>query len=129
MGRIILMLLLVVVSKNTMAEWVNIYSDENFAIYTDPSTINKNGTIVKMWSLYDYKVAQVLPKIPPALSETSQKEYDCAEKKYRQLYLTIHAENMGKGTTVRNNDEVGNWSPFQPDSLNEMEWKIACGKK
>ncbi len=129
MRKVILILMLAVVSISAKAEWVNIYSDENFSIFADPSTISKNGNLVKMESLYDFKAAQAITTRNPSRSETWQKEFDCQVKKFRPLHMTLYPENMGKGTAIRINDEVGNWTPIQNDSLNEIEWKIACGIK
>lgn len=129
MRNVILFLLLAVVSISAKADWVNLYSDENFSIFADPTTISKNGNLAKMRSLYDFKAAQAITTSNPAQSETWQKEFDCQIKKFRPLHMTLYSENMGKGTAIRINDEVGTWTPIQAESLNEIEWKMACGKK
>jgi hypothetical protein len=129
MRKVILVLLLAVVSMGAKAEWVNIYSDENFSVFADPSTISKNGNLVKMKSLYDFKAAQAIATSNPSQSETWQKEFDCQIKQYRPLHMALYTENMGKGTAIRISDEVGNWTPILTESLNEIEWKTACGKK
>ena len=129
MHKVILFLFLATASLVAKADWSNIYSDENFSIFADTSTISKNGNLVKMWSLYDFKAAQVIATSKESQSETWQKEFDCQLKKFRPLHMTLFPENMGKGTAIRINDEVGNWTPIQTDSLNEIEWKVSCGKK
>lgn len=129
MLKLILILSMAVVSLGAEAEWMNIYSDENFSIFSDTSSINKKGNLVTMRSLYDFKVPPAITSDVQAQSETWQKEFDCQIKKFRPLHMALYAENMGKGTAFRINDEVGNWTPIQLASLNEIEWKIACSVK
>lgn len=129
MRKVILILLLATVSHGAKADWMNIYSDENYAVFADTSTISKIGNLAKMRSLYDFKATQAITTSKPSQSETWQKEFDCQLKKFRPLHMTLYAENMGKGSALRVNDEIGNWTPIQVESLNEIEWKTACGKK
>ena len=129
MRKVILILLLSVVSLNAKADWVNIYSDENYSVFADTSTISKNGNLARMRSLYDFKATQAITTSKPSQSETWQKEFDCQLKKFRPLHMTLYAENMGKGSAIRVNDETGDWTPILIESLNEIEWKTACGKK
>ncbi len=129
MLKVILILTMAVVSLSAEAEWVNIYSDENFSIFSDASSISKNGNLATMRSLYDFKVPPAITANVQAQSETWQKEFDCQIKKFRPLHMALYSENMGKGTAFRINDEVGSWTPIQVASLNEIEWKIACDKK
>lgn len=129
MLKIILILSMTVISIDAEAEWMNIYSDENFSIFSDASSISKKGDQVTMRSLYDFKVPPAITTGVQAQSETWEKEFDCQIKKFRPLHMALFAENMGKGTAFRSSDEVGKWTPIQVASLNEIEWKVACGMK
>jgi hypothetical protein len=128
MQRIILLLLLSVVSFGAKADWQSIYSDDNFAIYADTSTITRDGDIATMWTLYDFKVAETLPTSKPSQSEKTRKEFNCKKRIFRQLHTALYTGNMGTGTAISNDDRVANWMKFQKGSLNEIEWKTACGK-
>jgi len=54
MKKLFLTLMLVVLSSNAMAEWVEIGATDNSTLYFDSNTIRKSGNKVKMWSLSDF---------------------------------------------------------------------------
>ena len=128
--KAILMLLLAVVSKNTMAEWERIgnANDGNSTEYADPSTILRDGHLVRMWGLSDYKSAETVATYL-FLSVRLQNEYDCNDRQIRPLSYSFHSGNMGKGVVVYAYSEPFDSIPISPDSLSETLWKIACGKR
>lgn len=83
MSRIFLMLLLVLVSSNALAEWINVGGNEYSTIFADPASILRVGNMVKMLSLYDTDIAQLVGSISFMSSKTLD-EYDCTEKKNRE---------------------------------------------
>ena len=128
MLKLILALLLTVASVNANAEWQSLYSDDNFSIYADSSTLTRNGDLATMWTLYDFKVADNIPAGNQSQSEKTQKEYNCKKREFRQLRTALYSGNMGKGTVLSDNQRVAEWMTFQKGSLNELEWQAACGK-
>jgi hypothetical protein len=127
--KTILTLMLVVVSSSAMAEWVKGGGDaENtFDVYYDPTTIRKSGNKVKMWVLFDYKVAQKnAGKL--LLSIKGQSEYECKEEQIRVIYEAQYSKNMGTGQLVSSFSDPNDWIPVMPESIDKEMWKIACGK-
>lgn len=130
MNKLIFLMLLGVMSiTSAAAEWVEVGRNDTFATFVDPSTIRKKGDIVKLWSLQDLKTAEVVVNDKPYLSAVGQEEYDCKEEQERTLALRFYAENMGRGKVVFTGDNPGNWSPITPQTIGEMLWEFACGKK
>lgn len=137
MRKLTLMLLLSIVSGNAMAwveealenlHWVGVSSNDTSSEYSNPATIRKNGEMVKMWSLRDYKAAQVIRE-GKVLSMKAQNEYDCKEEQYRGLAYSMYSGNMGTGLVVYfNNNDSDSWAPVTPGSVVEVLWKAACGK-
>jgi len=130
MKRLIVMTLLVLSSSPAYAEWVKV-SDSDEAgktVYVDPATIRRNSNLVTMWQFYDYKTVQTVGGIR-FLTVKEQWEFDCAEERRRVLALTEFSGNMGSGTVVYTNSEVGKWQPVAPSSIGQLLWKFACGKK
>ena len=130
MKRLLLITLLLLSSGPAYAEWVKV-SDSNEAgmtVYADPDTIRRNRNLVKMWQFYDYKTVQTVAGIG-FLTVKEQWEFDCAEGRRRVLALTEFSGNMGSGTVVYTNSEVGKWQPVEPSSIGQLLWKFACGKK
>lgn len=51
----IILLMLLVTSTNTMAEWATVGTFYGDNYYYDTQSIVRNGNKVKIWSLFDYK--------------------------------------------------------------------------
>jgi Surface-adhesin protein E len=128
MSRIFLMLLLVIVSGNALAEWINVGGNEYSTIFADPASILRVGNIVKMPSLFDTDIAQVAGSISFMSSKTLD-EYDCEGKRSRTLAFYWYSGNMGQGNMLYSNTDPGKWNPVMPESVSETLWKFACGKK
>lgn len=131
MRNLILMLLLAFASNSAMAGWITVSesnSNGGYTSYADPTTIRKNGNSVKMWILGDFKTAHATSDGKTWLSEKIQNEYDCKEDKTRALAITLFSGNMGEGDLVISGASP-KWEPNAPDSVGEILWKYACGKK
>jgi hypothetical protein len=127
MNRLVISLLLAAFSGSAGADWVRLSSNDNLILYTDPVTIRKSGSMVKMWNLYDFKTNQVNAGYQ-YMSSMEQKEYDCKEEQVRILYFSWHSENMAQGKVIFSSVDLV-WTPVAPSTINEALWKIACGKK
>ena len=115
-------------SNSALAEWKQVGSNENTALYIDPSTIQRVGNLAKMWHLTDYR-KPTRDISEPYLSAKDQHEYDCKEAKSRRRASSQHSENMGGGKVVYSDAYVTKWKPAPPGSGVEILWKLACGKK
>lgn len=118
-------------SADAMAEWTKIgQSDDNggYTAYADMASIYKAGNKVKMWVFFDYKIEQ---KASGAtfLSERIRREYDCDGEHMRKLAYSLFSWNMERGQRVRKYSQPQKWETVQPGSMNETEWKVACGKQ
>lgn len=128
MQKLILMMLLSVASNSAMAEWVALAEQDSLTPYVNPHTISKNGSKVTMWWLADFKEVKNVAGIT-YLSSEAQGEFDCQEENARTLTYRWYSGNMGSGNVVFANDNQQEWKPVPPDTLIEVVWKFACGKK
>ena len=147
MRKFILILMLVFVSSNAMAEWVEVTaihsqeSPESQVAYVDPATIHKNGNLM-MVVLVDHQsglskgIENRLDKLFFSRSNGDitkswkvQDEFDCKDNKLRMLSYIAYSEHMGKGEIVPNDVATNQWEPVVPGSIGEALWKYACGKK
>jgi Surface-adhesin protein E len=131
MRKLVLMLFLSVMSNHAMAELEQIGGYGGLTIYTDPSNINKEGNIVRMWNVYNYYTAKRGPGGRMYLSIDQQEEFDCGEKKIRTLYFSYRSGNMGEGEPVysKSFSQDIRWDPIEPDSKSEYLLKYVCDKK
>ena len=113
------------------AEWRPIRHAEGaggFTIYVDPAAVLRQGDLVKMMVLYDFKFVQAING-KSYLSATWQQQFDCAEHRSRHLAYTYHSDNMGNGKVMFGGDDEGNkWSPVAPKSAAAILWNIVCAK-
>jgi hypothetical protein len=130
MNKWILATLLAVVSGSAAAEWVEagVSSGGTVTAYADPATIRKEGKLVTMSVLFDYKTVQAGDG-KPYLSATVQSEYDCEEALWRTPNASMHSGNMGKGEIVNSASYTGKGMEVPSNTPLETLWKIACGKQ
>ena len=131
MKRLLLGLMLLVTAGAAIAEWTSVGESVSSIHYVDRATIRRNGNLVKMWDLMDFKTVQTVQTVTGEsfLSIKSQNEYDCKEERKRILAFTWFSGQMGSEKFVYSNSDPGRWEPIQPGSIGEIQWNIACGKK
>jgi len=131
--RIILVLLVLSCSFGlAQAEWNELLSVSNsggFILYFEPTSlrIDKQSGMVKVWLLYDYKIAQKDYRGIPYLSIRVQREYDCKEMRARTLAQTLFDDNMARGNPITD-DSTRSWEPVEFSSIGETLWSIACDR-
>ena len=120
-----LAMVLMLLSSPAWAGWKAVGEEETGTSYADPATIVKTGSVVKMWSLLDYKAFQRMVEVG-YFSQKSLVEYDCKEKQARGLAVKLHAEPMGEGKVIYEDDSPHEWEALVPDTMGEVLWKFAC---
>jgi len=139
-GFWLLITLLVLSSVPAHAEWVAV--EKNYllpglqTVYVDPDTIRREGNLVTMWQLIDFKWMQGNQGIGPLgfgphrfFSTKTRKQFDCAEKRLRLLAFTEFSRRMGTGMPANGYVDNGNWIRVEPESINQALWEVACGKE
>jgi len=129
MKRLLLITLLVVSSGPVYAEWMSFGASESgTTVYADSATIRREGDLVKMSVLFDFKSIQTKADVS-YLSAKAQMEYDCAEQRFEGLAVTYFSGNMGNGNLLDRSSGKGKRLRISPGSLDHALWKLACGKK
>jgi len=130
MKRLLLITLLVLSSGPAYAEWVAVGGkvEAGMGAYADPVTMRREGDLVKMEVLFDFKTRQTKAGVSYS-SANAQMEYDCAEQRFRGLAVMYFSGNMGSGNLLDRSSGKGKWLPVSPGSLDQTLWKVACSKK
>ena len=129
MKRLLLIALLVLSSGPAYAEWMSLgASDSGTTVYADTATIRREGDLVKMLVLFDFKTMQTKADVS-YLSAKAQMEYDCAEQRFEGLAVLYFSGNMGTGKLLDRSSGKGKRLRVSPGSLDHALWKLACGKK
>ena len=127
----LVVLLLLMVSTSVFAEWTEVggNDDAGLTTYVDYGTIKRKGNKVKMWSLLDLKTVQEVAG-KKYLSVMSRNEYDCEEETSRMLDFYEYSGNMRNGEIVWSSTNIKKETvSIIPESIDEGNFNIACGKK
>jgi len=128
MRKAILMVLLVV-SGNALAEWVMVSQTKYATGYIDPATIARDGNHAKMWTLVDDRARIKFIGGSPFMSIKSHEEFDCRENKLRTLVYSLHSGNMGEGEVIFTDSNPSKWTPAITGKQMKRYLEIACGSK
>jgi len=129
MRHLLLITLLLLSSGPACAEWMSLGASESgTTVYADPTTKSRDGDLVKMWVLFDFKTAQTKAGIS-YLSAKAHMEYDCAKQRFEGLAVMYISGNMGSGNILDRSSGKGTWLRIFPGSPDEDLWKLACGKQ
>lgn len=102
-------------------------------VYYDPKTIRRNGDLVTLWQLTDYKWMQGNAPFGTFMmgphrffSTKTHKEFDCAHNTVRLLASSEFSRHMGTGIQNAVLVEQDAGQPVEPDSINRALWEVAC---
>ena len=112
------------------AKWVDLGTVDAFGgteVYYDPITMQRSGSTVRMWEMWDFKTMQVIGG-QRVLSTSSRYEYDCKSARRRMLSTAGFPGHGGKGVAIDSGTELGPWESVSPGYTGEL-WKVACAKK
>ena len=126
-----LITLLVLSAGPTYAKWVAVEKDYLMpglqTVYVDPETIHREGNLVTLWQLIDFKWMQGSARGPTRFMSTeTHKQFDCADKRLRLLAFTEFSHRMATGIRADGYVDTGNWLAVEPDSINQALWEIVC---
>jgi hypothetical protein len=133
MKPLLLIFLLVLSPTLTFAEWVVVerdyFSPGLQAVYVDSTNIQRDGNLVTISQLIDYKWMQGnYVGTPRFLSTTARKQFDCANRRVRSLSFTEYYGHMATGVAAMGYVSTDQWQPIKPQTLNHALWEIACGQ-
>ena len=120
--------LLALAAGPALAEWTSLGDVGNAELFVDRGAIVRKGEIATMWSVSELKVAATANGAS-YVSLKRQDEFDCAGSRSRGLQISAYPSPMGEGKAVATEKGSGAWQPVAPQSVNEVLWKIACGKE
>lgn len=132
-GLWVLITLLFLSTTPVNAEWVAVERDYLVpglqTVYVDSDTIRREGSLVTMRQLIDFKWMQGSARGPTRfLSTETHKQFDCAEKRLRLLAFTEFSHRLATGIRADGYVDKGNWLTIEPESINQALLEIACGK-
>ena len=129
-----LITLLVLSPVPAYAEWVALEKDYLLpglqTVYVDPDSIRREGNLVTLWQLIDFKWMQGNGRGAHRFSSTeTRKQFYCAGRRLRLLAFTEFSRHMGTGIAANGYVDKDNWLPVEPESISQALWEVACGQE
>jgi hypothetical protein len=131
----LLAVFLILSSTPLYAQWVAIdaqyQSHPLQMVYVDAATIHREGNLVTISALIDWKWMQGNRSPTRFYSTKMTKQFNCAEKRVRNLETTDFYGHMGTGEVISGGGHTseGPWIRIVPGTLNQGLWETACGKR
>ena len=114
-------------NPSSAADWVVFHAAPEASIYTDPSTVHKEGDSAQMTALIDYARPQLDKTGKQVLSDKVHYLYNCREKTLSITGTSAYAGHMGSGALINENPDAPQVTPVEAGTLAEDMWKHACG--
>lgn len=132
MKQFLLIILLILTPIVAFAEWRVVerdyFSPGLQTVYVDPVNLLRDGNLVTIWQLIDYKWMQGnYVGTPRFLSTTARKQFDCVDRRVRLLSFTEYYGHMATGIAAMGYVTTDQWQTVEPRTLNQALWEIACG--
>ncbi|MBX3330372.1 MAG: hypothetical protein KF722_08225 [Nitrospira sp.] len=133
-GFWILIALLVLLQKPVDAEWIAM--DQRYqspglqTVYVDHDTIRREGNLVTLSALIDWKWMQGNRSPTRFYSTKLTKQFNCGENQVRTLATTDFYGHMGTGQVIGGGGHTSesHWISIESGTLNQGLWEAACGK-
>jgi hypothetical protein len=120
--RMLLLTLTLLASEPVLAGWVQYGEADSGSFYFDPSTIKRNGDVVRVWNLTNNKGHDK----SEAQSVVEFVEFNCLQGHASYLVRNSHSEKMGLGKQTDSQTLPSeHWYPV-PTSAGQMLMKIVC---
>ena len=123
----ILFVLLISISSVVHAQWTLVSQGSSGLIYIDKSSIQQNGSYMRMWERHDYFENSEPATVGKMRSSRSLIEYDCREKKSRVLSFQAFKEPDFKNAYPQDN-RFDEWSFIAPGTIAATTLNIVCKK-
>jgi len=114
------------------AEWVALQDQYQShplqTVYIDPSTIHRDGNLVALSALIDWKAMQGGRTPTRFYSTTLSKQVDCKQKRVRTLASTDFYGHMGMGEVIGGGKHANEepWVAIKSGTINEDLWEVGC---
>jgi hypothetical protein len=128
--RAVLSFLFLFPSTNAIAQWSAVSSgDYIHTPYADIATIRRNGALVRMSGMYDFRRQDFTPEGKGLYSTVVLREYDCDKRQVRLLSAIDFSGHMGEGSPVSTSATPRRWESVIAGGVDELYWNLACGVK
>ena len=117
-----LLAVLAVLTPSAALAWTRIGETPEVALFVNRNTIEKEGTVRKVWEMQDLKK----PDADGVLSRRYLNEYDCDIKMHRLGQVSSFAGPKLTGKKLFSVNEMGYWRKIPPDGVFVLTYIAVC---
>lgn len=122
MNKLTLLFSLIFFCFPVRAEWTYVASVEGDAIFIDATTIEKNGSLIRIWEKIEFDKKNTL-----GLGSGRQHiEYDCKNQKLRTLSFQTYSGNNLSGNVRHSENQSSVWRHIPPQTINFSKLQLIC---
>ncbi len=127
----LVLFVMMVISPLSWAEWVSAGSTIDGAgeVYFDSTSVQKNGSVIKVFWIKNYPSQQATRKGKKYQSVKIFGIYDCKSETSKRPSIVFYSGSMGAGEAVISavfQEEDEKFTPLLPDTEDAMISKIVC---
>lgn len=124
-----LMSLMTMASMSALAEWFRVSGNEKVSAYADTTSLRQKGNIVRMTSLFDFKVENLLEDGTSYQSVIRETEFNCRDHVQHMVGFSLYTGNMGKGRLLDKGADPQDWKPVSPSGIANAMYRFACSRE
>lgn len=127
-------ILMIQIDCSVYAEWVGLegryQSHPLQTVYIDPGTVHREGNVVILSALIDWKAMQGGRTPTRFYSTRLTKQVDCVGKLIQTVAAADYYGWMGTGELISGGSPLseGRWIAVEPGTINDGLWQAACGR-
>ena len=125
----VLMASLTMASMSALAEWFRASGNDRVTAYADSTSLRQKGNIVRMTSLFDFKVENLLEDGTSYQSVVRETEFNCKDHVQHMVGFSLYSGNMGKGRVLDKGGDPQDWKPVSPSGIASSMYKFACSRE
>ena len=114
------------ISSFVHAQWTFILQANETEIHIDSKTISQVNQFRRAWFKLEYSLNSEMSKVDVRSSRV-YREFDCREKKVRNLSLTNFSQSNLLGVSTASN-KISDWSFIAPNTNAEFILEVVCKK-
>jgi hypothetical protein len=111
-----LLLSFLLISGSAHAEWSRVGNFDNGDFYIDRASMSIKGGQREVWSMMDYRYAQMDGNKNIFRSSRSMLQLNCPEKKARIIHMSFFSGQMLRGNETSKMGMLKDWEPVPPDT-------------
>lgn len=115
-------------SMSVLGEWFRVSGNDKVTAYADTTSVRQKGNIVRVTSLFDFKVENLVEDGTPYLSVVRETEFNCKDRVQHMVGYTIYSGNMAKGRVLDKGSDPQDWKPVSPSGIANSMRNFACSR-